>query len=120
MKAVHITKWCDVGTVADSVIFGEVPRLTDSPLAKTEVLIDVKASAINVDDVAVLQDTGGGGWYLHGHKPSVECPTIGGCEYSGVVAAIGPDVKNLKVGDRVCGLKNPFGIKPPCKTPLCG
>ena len=112
MKAVHITKWCKVGTVADSVIFGEVPHLTNSPLVKTEVLIDVKASAINVDDIAVLQDTAGGGWYLHGRKPSVEHPFVGGCEYSGVVAGIGPDVNNLKIGDHVCGIQNPIGKYP--------
>ena len=88
MKAVYVTEYCKEGTVADSVIFGEVPRLSDSPLVKTEVLVQVKATAINVDDVALLQDTAGGGWFFHGRKPSVENPYIGGCEYAGVVLAV--------------------------------
>jgi NADPH:quinone reductase-like Zn-dependent oxidoreductase len=106
MKAIYITKWCEEGTVADSVVFGEIPRLSESPVGKTDVVIEVKASAINADDVALCQDTAAGGWYFHGRKPSVENPFIGGMEYSGVVLAIGTDVTNFKVGDRVCGIQD--------------
>jgi len=91
--------------VADTILFGDVPPLTASP-AKTSVVIEVKASAINVDDIAVCQDSAGGGWFFHGRKPSVAKPFVGGCEYSGVVLAIGPGVKSLKVGDRVCGVQD--------------
>lgn len=109
MKAVHITKWCAEGTVADSILFGEVPRF--EPPTKTDVVIEVKATAINVDDVAILQDSGGGGWFFHGRKPSVAKPFVGGIEYSGVVIEIGPGVKNLKIGDRVCGIQDVLGQK---------
>ena len=106
MKAVYINKWCEEGTVADSVVFGDIPRLSESPLVGKNVLVEVKASAINVDDVALCQDTAGGGWFFHGRKPSVENPVVGGMEYSGVVLAIGPSVVKFKVGDRVCGIQD--------------
>jgi len=104
MKAVHITEWCRPGTVSDTIVFGDVPDF--NPPVKNEVIIEVKASAINIDDIALLQDTGGGGWFFHGRKPSVAVPLVGGCEYAGVVLACGPDCNRLKVGDRVCGIND--------------
>jgi len=103
MKAAHLNEWCAVGTVPDTLSFGQVP----APPApkKSQVLIKVKASAINVDDIAICQDTGGGGWYFHGRRPASGKPYIAGCEYAGVVLAAGPDCKKLKIGDRVCGVQ---------------
>jgi NADPH:quinone reductase-like Zn-dependent oxidoreductase len=103
MKAAHITKWCAQGTVPDTIEFGtiEAPR---APVKK-EVLIDVKAAAINVDDVSGLQDTAAGGWGIHLRKPSATAPLVGGLEYAGVVVACGPDCTRVKVGDRVCGIQ---------------
>lgn len=102
MKAFHFTQYCAEGTVPDTILFGEVqpPRAP----AKQEVLIGVKASSINVDDIAVCQDTGGGGWFFHSRKPSPAEPVVGGCEYAGVVLACGPDCAKVKVGDRVAGI----------------
>ena len=110
MKAAHITTWCAQGTVADAILFGQVPSLP--PPTKTNVLITVKASSVNVDDVAILQDTAAGGWCFHGRKPTVAQPFVGGIEYSGVVAAIGPGVVALKVGDRVCGIQDVMAKRP--------
>ena len=104
MKAAHITQWCATGKVADSILFGDVPAPT-LPVKK-QITIQVKASAINVDDIALLQDSAGGGWFFHGRTPSSTKPLIGGMEYSGVVLAVGPDCEKLKVGDRVCGIQD--------------
>jgi NADPH:quinone reductase-like Zn-dependent oxidoreductase len=104
MKAAYITQWCAEGKVADSISFGEVAA--PAPPVKKNVVIEVKASAINVDDVALLQDSAGGGWFFHGRTPSVNKPLIGGMEYAGVVLAVGPDCERLKVGDRVCGIQD--------------
>lgn len=79
MKAAHITQWCPTGKVAESILFGDVPAPT--PPVKKDVVIQVKASAINVDDIALLQNSAGGGWYFHGRSPSSAKPLIGGMEY---------------------------------------
>ena len=94
MKAAHVTEWCDVGTVPDSIVLGEVPA--PPPPVKREVVIGVRASAINVDDVAGLQDTAMGGVCVHLPAPREDRPLVGGCEYAGVVLAAGPDCKKLK------------------------
>ena len=94
MRAAHITEWCDVGTVADSIVLGEVPA--PPPPVKREVVIGVRATAINVDDVAGLQDTAMGGVCVHLPAPREDRPLVGGCEYAGVVLAAGPDCKRLK------------------------
>lgn len=107
MKALYLKEFCAEGTVADSIQFGDFPLPTTSP-QKTEVLIEVKASAINVDDVAMCQNTAMGGWFAHMRTPTESKPVAVGTEYSGVVLAVGPDVKRLKVGDRVCGVHSPI------------
>lgn len=35
---------------------------------------------------------------------------VGGCEWAGVVLAVGPDCQRLKVGDRVCGVQDGAGM----------
>jgi alcohol dehydrogenase len=102
MKAAFVTAWCAVGTVPQSISFGEVP----APPApkKDQVLVGVRAASINVDDAPLLQDTAAGGWFFHTRKPSAANPLVGGMDYAGVVLSCGPDCKNIKVGDRVCGL----------------
>jgi len=109
MKAVYVNQWCAVGTVADTISFGEVP----APAAptKAEVLVGVKAASISGDDVGLLQDTFAGGT-AHSRKPTVANPLVGGMDYAGVVLACGPDCKKLKVGDRVCGIMKPFEYQP--------
>ena len=102
MLAAYVTEWLEIGTVPDKVSFGNVPAPA-SP-QKNQVLIDVKAASINVSDIALLQDTGAGGWCYHTRKPTVAAPLVGGQDYAGIVSHVGPDCKRLKVGDRVCGV----------------
>eukprot|EP00618_Florenciella_parvula_P031989 CAMPEP_0119481990 /NCGR_PEP_ID=MMETSP1344-20130328/10061_1 /TAXON_ID=236787 /ORGANISM="Florenciella parvula, Strain CCMP2471" /LENGTH=359 /DNA_ID=CAMNT_0007516375 /DNA_START=66 /DNA_END=1146 /DNA_ORIENTATION=+ len=102
MKAVYVNEWSAIGAVADSISFGEVP----SPAApkKADVLVSVKAASISGDDVGLMQDTFAGGTASATPKPSAAKPLVGGMDYAGVVLAVGPDCKKLKVGDRVCGI----------------
>ena len=104
MKAVHLTEWCAEGTVPEAVAFGDVPA-PPAPV-KRQVAIEIKASAINIDDIAACQDTAGGGRCFHVSTPRPDAPLIGGCEYGGVVVACGPDVTQFRVGDRVCGVQD--------------
>ena len=53
MRAAHVTEWCAVGSVPDSIVLGEIPA--PPPPLKREVVIGVRATAINVDDIAGLQ-----------------------------------------------------------------
>ena len=88
-------------------MFGDVPLPIDGTIPiKQEVLIEVKASSINVDDVALCQNSAGGGWFFHARDPSTNRPLVGGMEYAGVVLAAGPDCTRVKVGDRVCGVQD--------------
>ena len=74
MLAAYVTEWLDVGTVPDKVSFGNVPA--PATPQKSQVLIDVKAASINVSDIALLQDTGAGGWCYHTRKPTVAAPLV--------------------------------------------
>ena len=58
----------------------------------SQVRIAVKASAICGSDMHIFS----------GRHPYVKLPTTIGHELSGVVEAVGSEVKKLKIGDRVC------------------
>ena len=109
MKAVYVNEWSAVGTVAESIKFGDVPA-PDAPI-KSEVLVGVKAASLSGDDVGTLQDTFAGGT-AHSRKPTAADPLVGGMDYAGVVLACGPDCQKLKVGDRVCGIMKIYERQP--------
>jgi putative PIG3 family NAD(P)H quinone oxidoreductase len=72
--------------------WSEVPDPTPGP---GEVLIDVRASAVNRADL----------FQRAGHySPPPGTPPYPGLECSGVVAAVGPDVTGVAQGDQVCAL----------------
>lgn len=111
MRAAHVISWCDAGTVADAIVLGDVPAPPAAAAPKgRQVTVRVRAAAINVDDVALLQDTAGGGRFFHSARPTPSRPLVGGCEFAGVVAAVGPDVRDVRVGDRVCGVQDCAGM----------
>ncbi len=72
----------------------EVRPLESSTLGKNDVLVQNKACGVCGTDVHIML----------GEKGSAEVtpPVSLGHEYSGIVEAIGSDVKNIKVGDHVC------------------
>jgi hypothetical protein len=83
MKALHLPdKWCAIGSVADTITYGDIARTEKENLVKNQVLIEVKASTMNVDDIALCQDSAGGGWFFHGRKPDAKKgkPFIGGMD----------------------------------------
>jgi NADPH:quinone reductase-like Zn-dependent oxidoreductase len=74
---------------------------TPSPVSN-EVLVQVKACGLNHLDL----------WVRRGLGTAIPMPHIGGCEATGVVAGVGPDVQGLTVGQRVMvapGLLPPAG-----------
>jgi NADPH2:quinone reductase len=71
----------------------EVLKLVELPIPEpkpNEALVQIKAAGVNFIDV----------YFREGRYPA-PLPFISGQEAAGVVASIGPDVKNVKVGDRV-------------------
>ncbi|MEO5789908.1 NAD(P)H-quinone oxidoreductase [Gelidibacter sp.] len=90
MKAIHITK--SGGP--------EVLQLQESPKPKpdkNQVLIKVKAAGVNRSDVITRQNID-----LYG-KTSQET-LIPGLEVSGEIIQVGENVKDKKIGDKVCAL----------------
>ena len=64
----------------------------DEPKPKqNEVVFKVKAAALNYDDI----------WGMRGAPLKVPLPHISGTDAAGEVIAVGDDVSNIKVGDRV-------------------
>ena len=105
MLSLNITSWCTPGTVPEKINFVNMPA--PSEVKKDEVIISIKAASIQVDDLALLQNTAAGGWFYHTRPPTVEKPVVGGCDYAGTVTKVGPECTKLKVGDRVCGIQKP-------------
>ena len=64
----------------------------DEPKPKSnEVLFKVKTTALNYDDI----------WGMRGKPIEIPMPHISGTDAAGEVIAIGDDVKNIQIGDRV-------------------
>jgi NADPH2:quinone reductase len=75
----------------ENLIIEEVPDPVPGP---GEVLVDVRAAAVNFPDVLIMADR---------YQVSVPVPFIPGSEYAGVVLEAGPDAASLRPGDRVFG-----------------
>lgn len=73
----------------DSLTLEDMP----DPVAKAgQVVVDVKACGVNYPDSLIIQD-------IYQFKPAR--PFSPGGEISGQISAVGPDVKDFKVGDRI-------------------
>lgn len=75
-----------------------IEEVDDPTPGPDQILVDVAYTALNRADT--LQRMGG---YADPRNPEVEIP---GLEYAGTVAAIGTDVTEWQVGDRVMGIES--------------
>ncbi|WP_328851190.1 NAD(P)H-quinone oxidoreductase [Micromonospora globbae] len=76
----------------EALVWAEVPDPEPGP---GEVVVDVRASAVNRADLLQRQ----------GHYPPPPgAPAYLGLECSGVISAVGPDVTDWRVGQEVCAL----------------
>lgn len=87
MRAVHLTAF---GNPVDGLEFVDIPE-PDRP-GPNQVLTGVEFSPINPNDLMVAKG-------IYALRPAL--PTVIGNEGVGRVLAVGPGVKNVKVGDRV-------------------
>lgn len=90
MKAIHITK-----SGGPEVL--ELQQTAKPTPEKNQVLLKVKAAGVNRSDVITRKDTA---TYGKGSSQTL----IPGLEVSGVIEEMGAEVKDKKVGDRVCAL----------------
>ncbi len=82
----------------ETLTMGDLP---DPTPAKGQILITVKACAINYPDVLIIQD-------LYQFKPAR--PFAPGSEVSGIVEALGDGVDGFAIGDRVMALCGNGGL----------
>jgi len=88
MKALVYEKYAENNDFESILQIKDIPE----PIAKSnEVLFRVKAASLNYDDI----------WGMRGKPLAVPLPHISGTDAAGEVIAVGEDVKNIKVGDRV-------------------
>ncbi|RUP44614.1 chaperonin 10-like protein [Jimgerdemannia flammicorona] len=92
MKAYVVERW--LKGPEELVLRKDAPVPTPAQLNKGEIIVDVKAIGLNFFDILMIQ----GKYQI---KPPF--PFIPGGEFSGVVVATHPSVKNCKPGDRVFG-----------------
>ncbi|PWU53069.1 NADPH:quinone oxidoreductase [Micromonospora globispora] len=76
----------------EALVWAEVPDPEPGP---GEVIVDVRASAVNRADLLQRQGQ---------YPPPPGAPAYPGLECSGVVASIGPEVTGWEVGQEVCAL----------------
>ena len=88
MKALQLVKY---GEIKDSLTFNEIHKPSIQP---TDVLIEVKATAINPIDIFIIQG------YLQGMLP-LQLPSKIAYDVSGVVVEKGDEVNNFEIGDPV-------------------
>ncbi|MBE7413010.1 MAG: NADPH:quinone oxidoreductase family protein [Leptospiraceae bacterium] len=88
MKAYFVDKWCE----PEELQFKEVP---DPKPEKDQVVVDIRACGMNFPDMLLIQ----GKYQIRPTRPFIP-----GTEISGVVSALGENVNNFKIGDRVMGL----------------
>ena len=85
MKAIICTQWCE----PSDLVYGDLP---DPVAAEDEVVIAIKAAALNFFDILMVQGK---------YQTKPPFPFSPAAEIAGVVESVGKGVTNLKVGDRV-------------------
>lgn len=108
MQCAYVTQHLGAGKVLEALKLGQLPV---PELKPNEVLVRVKASTINIDDIHMAQGTFAGGLsVVQTRTPTEKAPVVVGSDFAGVVEEVGSKVVDVKVGSRVCGLQQqPFG-----------
>jgi len=93
MKGVVYEEYAPDDNYAKILKVKEVP---DPKPKSNEVVFKVKSAALNYNDI----------WGMRGSPVPVPLPHISGSDAAGDVIAVGEDVKNIKVGDKVVSHSN--------------
>src|ERR1700693_5832059 len=106
MRAVHLTAF---GNPVDSLEFVDISE-PEAP-GSNQVLTGVEFSPINPNDLMLARG-------IYAIRPAL--PTVIGNEGVGRVLAVGPGVKDVKVGDRVLAPLSSFASMERLGTPAAG
>ena len=100
MKAVVYEEYCkkteDGKPDDDYQKILQVKEIDDPKPKPDEVIFKVKAAALNYNDI----------WGMRGEPVPVPLPHVSGSDAAGDVIAVGDEVSNIKVGDRVVSHSN--------------
>jgi len=88
MKALVYENYAQDDNFESILELRNIPEPVPKP---NEVIFRVKAASLNYDDI----------WVMRGKPLAVPLPHISGTDAAGEVTAIGDNVKNIKVGDRI-------------------
>ena len=88
MKALVYENYAQDDNFESILELRNIPEPVPKP---NEVIFRVKAASLNYDDI----------WGMRGKPLAVPLPHISGTDAAGEVTAIGDNVKNIKVGDRI-------------------
>ncbi len=102
MKALCYTRPLGIGELEGAL---EMQDMTVPEPAQGELLVRMRASSINIDDIHVAEGTFLGG--MSASRASVEQPTTPGVDVAGIVEKIGAGVTGFAVGDEVLGILMP-------------
>ena len=102
MKALGYTRPLEIGEFKTALTMLDLP--VPDP-AEQELLVQVKASSINIDDIHFAEGTFFGG--LFPSRASTEKPTVAGVDVAGTIVKVGPGVNGFKPGDDVLGFTMP-------------
>ena len=93
---------CESYGPIDTLVVKDIPSPVPGP---RQVLIDVKAAAVNFPDALMVQG-------LYQVKPPL--PFTPGAEIAGIVAAVGSEAPHFKPGDKVIALTSTGGFAEQC------
>jgi len=102
MKALCYTRPLDVGELDSNLDMHEVS--VPEP-AQGQMLVRMRASSINIDDIHIAEGTFFGG--MGKSRASAEKPVTPGVDVAGTVEKLGPGVTGFTVGDAVVGILGP-------------
>ena len=104
MKALAFTRPLGIGELQKELQMVDVP--VPEP-EKGRLLVRMRASSINIDDIHFAEGTFFGG--LRPSRASAGSPSIPGVDVSGTVEKVGPGVSGFAEGDEVLGILMPKG-----------
>lgn len=110
MKAAYLKERPSIGELGNRLfIDSTLPAPNLDEIKPTEIIVQVKASSINVDDIHIPEGSFLGGLpFLQSKVPSNDSPIVIGSDFAGIVTGIGSkvDQDKYKVGQRVCGMNH--------------